>query len=637
VAAPAHAQPIRALAAVGGILWTAATLVSFVFYSRFFHESVAVLAAAQARAAFQKDLAYRRWAAEHGGVYVDVEPDAGSAPPGGPPPRLAFVDPERLTQQVLERERSLGTAAGHVTAFRPGGAAEAHGGWEASALAQLAQGTSEFVELVHGEAQVLRFAAGIPMEPACGRCHEGRSAGELLGAFVVELPMDEYHAVADLQTEGVGIAHAIVWALGLGAIGFAASRATRRVAERERERDARDALETELGHARRLEAVGRLAGGVAHDLNNLLSPILGNSDLALQRAADPELRTDLEEIRAAAQRARVLTRQLLAIGRKQLLKLEPVDATGAVGALVPLLKSLVGDAIEVRVELAEGLPAIRADRAQLEAALLNLAANARDAMPHGGVLRITTSLDEVDPARAARLGVAAGPHVAIALTDSGAGIDEATRVRLFEPFFTTKPGGNGLGLASAHGTFRQLGGTVEVESWPGAGATFRVLLPPAPEGEVPALAPAPERGGGRRGTGTVLVAEDEPAVRRTLCAVLDALGYRVLPAADGEEALAVARAHAGELRALVTDVRMPRLGGPDLCARLRAERPGLATVLVTGHAGDAVARGVAHDAAVLHKPFTPRELADALQSALDLAAAAHGGEPSVRFPDAAVS
>jgi CheY-like chemotaxis protein len=281
-----------------------------------------------------------------------------------------------------------------------------------------------------------------------------------------------------------------------------------------------------------------------------------------------------------------------------------------------MVRRLVGEAIEVRADLAPGLPAVRADRAQLGAALLNLAANARDAMPGGGVLTVTTSLAELDEERATRLGLAAGRCVSIALRDTGVGMDEVTRARLFEPFFTTKESGHGLGLASAHGTVRQLGGAVEVESSVGQGAIFRVLLPTV-EG-APAVIPLPPAPEVPRGTETILLAEDEPAVRRYVSAVLGGLGYRVLAAEGGEEALALARAHDGELHVLVSDLQMPRMGGPELRVRLDADRPGLATVFITGYAGDTL--GPAHaappGALVIAKPFTPAELGLAVRRAL---------------------
>ncbi len=626
--APSHLRSIRLTASAATFTWTGVVVVSFILYGRLAHEGMVALAAAQARASFQKDLAYRRWAAERGGVYVAVDLRTPPNPylhvaerdvvtPGGR--RLTLVNPAYMTRQVLEQERVRGGAAARITSAEPLRPENAPDAWEAAALARIREGASEVVEQVGDDDRpMLRYMGRLMAEERCVRCHVTVRPGELRGGISVEVPMTEFFAVADAQIERVGAGHAVAWALGVLGIALGATRASRRVRERERDREARVALEGQLAHARRLEALGRLAGGVAHDLNNLLSPILGNASLALERVRDGELRQDLEDIQEAAKRARGLTQQLLAFGRKQVLSLEPLDPTEAVEGVVPLVRRLVGDGIEVDVRLERGLPAVRADRAQLGAALLNLAANARDAMPGGGVLRISTSVEELDADRATRLGIAPGRHVAVAVSDTGHGIDEATRARLFEPFFTTKAAGNGLGLASAHGTFRQLGGAVEVESAPGRGATFRVFLPAIGEAAVktPPIARAESA---PRGTETVLLAEDEPAVRRYATSVLSGLGYRVLTAGCGEEALSVARNHPGEIHVLVSDLRMPRVGGPELRARLVAERPALATVFITGYAGDTLgpAAAVPEGTLLVPKPFTPTDLGAAVRRALD--------------------
>ncbi len=623
-------RSIHVYAGAAAIAWTAVALLSFVLYARLAHQGVLALAAAQARASFQKDLAYRRWVTARGGVYVPVSERSPPNPhlhaierdittPSGR--QLTLVNPAYMTRQVLEDERARGGSPGRITSDAPMRPENAPDEWESRAIVKLRSGATEVVEEVDRDHPVLRYMGRLLGEDRCAGCHPDVRPGEVRGGISTQVELPEYFAVADAQIEQVGAAHAIVWALGLIGISGGAVRARRRVGEREREREARDALEQELAHARRLEALGRLAGGVAHDLNNLLSPILGNAELALERLPPGELRQDLEDIREAAERARLLTQQLLAFGRKQVLSVEPIDPSETIEALAPMLRRLVGDAVELRTELAGGLPAVRADRAQLGAALLNLAANARDAMPGGGVLRFATGLEEVGEERAGRVGIAPGPHVSITVSDTGQGIDEATRTRLFEPFFTTKPAGNGLGLASAHGTVRQLGGGIEVESVSGGGATFRVLLPAV--AEAPAVRAAPP-GPAPRGTETVLLAEDEPSVRRYAASVLSALGYHVLSAEGGEEALRLAGHHVGEIHALVSDLRMPRLGGPELRERLAAQRPGIATVFMTGYAGDSLgpARAAPDGTIVLPKPVTPADLAVAVRRVLDARARA---------------
>jgi signal transduction histidine kinase/ActR/RegA family two-component response regulator len=633
---PSPSTTIRLTAGLSIVAWTVAVLVSYELYARHVRAGVVALAAAQARAAFEKDLAYRRWVSERGGVYV--EPDERTPPnPYLRAPRrdvvvadgrrLTLVNPAYMTRQVLEDERRRGGVAARITSARPKRPENGPVGWEAAALGQLAAGAREVVEESLEDPPMLRYMGALVSEPRCVACHPDVRPGELRGGISIEVPLTPYLDVSVAQSERIAAGHAVVWALGAAAVTLTASRASRRNREQERARAQREALEQELAHARRLEALGRLAGGVAHDLNNLLSPILGNASLALDRVQEPELRQDLEDIRDAGQRARILTQQLLAFGRKQVLSLEPLDPSTAVAAIVPMIRRLVGEAIEVRSDFGPGVPAVRADRAQLGAALLNLAANARDAMPEGGTLTLSTGLAEVDAARAARLGLAPGRCVAITVSDTGVGIDELTRGRLFEPFFTTKESGHGLGLASAHGTVRQLGGAMEVESALGRGATFRVLLPVLDDvSAAAARTPPPAAPDVPRGTETVLLAEDDPAVRRYVGAALRALGYRVLAADGGEEALALSRGHRGEVHVLVSDLQMPQMGGPELRARLVAERPRLATVFITGYAGDTL--GPAHaapaGALVIVKPFTPDELGRALRRALDAAAAAAG-------------
>jgi signal transduction histidine kinase len=623
-------RSIRLFAAAAACAWTAALLVSCVAYARFVRRGVVELAAAQARESFQKDLAYRRWVARQGGVYVRPTdhtppnpylpaPDRDAALADGRP--LTLVNPAYMTRQVLDDDRQRGGAVSRITSLNPIRPENGPDPWEAQALAALAGGATEVVDELSAGEPVLRYMGRLVAEERCLGCHaaQGVKLGDLRGGISISIPMASYAAVADAQVERIALGHGVAWLLGVGAIAGTGRRAARRARERERERERRAVLEAELSHARRLEALGRLAGGVAHDLNNLLSPILGNAQLALETMGpDHPLHDDLRDIHDAAERARVLTHQLLAFGRKQVLSVEPIDASATVEALAPMLRRLLGAGIELRTELGAGLPATRADRAQLGAALLNLAANGRDAMPSGGVLTVSTACVEVDCERGARVGLAPGPHVAIAVGDTGAGIDEATRVRLFEPFFTTKPSGNGLGLASAHGTVRQLGGAIEVESAPGAGSTFRILLPAVGEQAVtpgPIPLARPERAGGGE---TVLLVEDEDAVRRTATNVLASLGYRVLAAADGEEALRLVAGRERELGALVSDLQMPRMDGRALHARLAALRPGLPTVFITGFASETLGPATP-GVVVVHKPFTPGELGAALRRVLDAA------------------
>lgn len=387
---------------------------------------------------------------------------------------------------------------------------------------------------------------------------------------------------------------------------------------------ARKSLELQLIQAQKMEAVGRLAGGVAHDFNNLLTAINGYSQLALQRidARDPLYR-DIEEVHKAGQRAATLTRQLLAFSRKQVLQPRVISLNAVVMDVERLLKRLIGEDVELATVLAPDLGSVRADPGQVEQVLVNLAVNARDAMPNGGRLLLETSnveLDAADPRAPADLKP--GRYVLVVVTDTGTGIPDPVKEHLFEPFFTTKePGkGTGLGLATVHGIVRQSGGHIAVESEAGRGAKFRIYLPRV---DVPPE-PAPRPGGGKeawRGQETVLLVEDEPAVRALTKAVLTQAGYTVLEARRGEEALLIRQNHPGTIHLVLSDLVMPGLNGLELVRRLREETPGLRVLFMSGYTDAAIMNaGVLRpDVPFLSKPFTTEALLRGVRDALDAA------------------
>jgi PAS domain S-box-containing protein len=376
-----------------------------------------------------------------------------------------------------------------------------------------------------------------------------------------------------------------------------------------------------LRFAQKMEAVGRLAGGVAHDFNNLLSVIESYSELALEavRPGDP-LRDDLLEIRTAGRRAEGLTRQLLAFSRKQILKPQVLDLDALVLGMERMLGRVLGEDVELRVTLAGTLPPIQADPGQLEQVILNLAINARDAMPEGGVLSIaTTRVDRsVNPARAR--AVAEGGWVRLTVADTGQGMDEATRLQIFEPFFTTKsPGkGTGLGLATVYGIVQQSGGSIAVHSEPNVGTAFDIELPAvstplmAGDDSEPSALP-------KRGEETVLVVEDEPTVRNLVQRILTTAGYRVLLAANAGEALLLFEQHSSPIELVLTDVVMPGMNGKELVERLGRMRPGLKAMFMSGYADEALGERGALDPSVklLDKPFTAGALLRTVRSVLD--------------------
>jgi signal transduction histidine kinase len=378
----------------------------------------------------------------------------------------------------------------------------------------------------------------------------------------------------------------------------------------------------QLAQSRKMEAIGRLAGGVAHDFNNLLTVIKGRSQLILDRL-EPEhpLRRQIALIEQMAERAAALTRQLLAFSRRQTLEPRVVSVNVVVQGIVPMLERLLGEDIELVVQLDPALAAVRADPNQLEQVILNLVANARDAMPDGGMLTIETANAELteDPAEPPH-DVMPGPYVRLTVRDSGVGMDVATQARLFEPFFTTKEvgKGTGLGLATVYGIVRQSGGTITVHSAAGSGSTFEVYLPRAADAGRPGAAvaaPAVITDGGR----TVLLVEDEDAVRELAREILQERRYTVLEARNGREAIEVAARTPGPISLLLTDVVMPGITGPELARRLSAGRPGLKILYVSGHPDRAVAGEARAPGLFLHKPFSPEALAAKVREALDSA------------------
>ena len=388
------------------------------------------------------------------------------------------------------------------------------------------------------------------------------------------------------------------------------------ITAQKRAEEERAGLEQQLRQAQKMEAVGRLAGGIAHDFNNLLTVILGYSGLALERlgGAEAEIRADLAEIQTASERAASLTQRLLAFSRQQVMSPKVLDLNETVARVESLLSRLIGDDIDVATIPARQQLFVKADPAQLEQVLINLAINARDAMPEGGRLTFATELCEIDDATAlATPDAHAGTFAVVSVADTGLGISDATKLHLFEPFFTTKEvgKGTGLGLASVYGTVRQSDGFLTVESEVGRGARFRVFLPLAVEVENGAH---PEQSNGaRRGTETILLVEDEGTVLDFTRQALELHGYRVVGAADPVEALALDVAY----DLLLTDVVMPQMRGGELARRLCQARPGLKTLFMSGYLDGEALLGADGAAAFLQKPFTLDQLAYKVRELLD--------------------
>jgi len=435
-------------------------------------------------------------------------------------------------------------------------------------------------------------------------------------SWLVASSLQYSRVAAQIQRNATGqlaLMATILVAVPLG--GWLLARRERRTQEGQRR------LERQLAESQKMEAIGKLAGGVAHDFNNMLTAILGYASLIYEDApADSPIREQASQIRRAAESAAVLTHKLLAFSRRQVLQTNQFDFKVMLDSLLLLVRRVIGENITVTSETEAGLWPVLADPAQVEQSIVNLAINARDAMPGGGTLQIVArNAPRPNGERRADGDVRPGHYVQITVTDTGTGMDDTIQARMFEPFFTTKPHGKGtgLGLSTVYGFIRQCGGYIGVTSAPGRGTSMELLLPRAPDMAPPSTTPTstPLRADGPKET--VLVVEDEDAVRMLAVESLQRGGYVVIQAASGEEALRVADAFDGAIHVLLSDVVMPGMKGPELAARLRAARPSIRVLLMSGYAADVVTKDDFKEATLLSKPFAPAVLTKAVRQVLD--------------------
>ena len=381
-------------------------------------------------------------------------------------------------------------------------------------------------------------------------------------------------------------------------------------------------LEEQLTHAQRMEAIGHLAGGVAHDFNNLLTVVTGYSELVLRRlSAESPVRQEIEQIKKAGERATTLTRQLLAFSRKQMLQPRVLDLNAVLSDVEHLLRRLIGENIQLTMVLGPDLKRVKADPGQMEQIIMNLAVNARDAMPQGGMLTVGTANVVLDDDYANQhVDVKPGQYVMLAVSDTGIGMDDHTRSHIFEPFFTTKVKGKGtgMGLSTVYGIVKQSGGYVWVYSEPNQGSTFKIYLPriddPIETQDAANLAEELSAG-----VETVLLVEDEEAVRSLVCKVLRASGYTVLESLNPADALRIAREHPDPIHLLLTDVVMPQMSGREVANQVIVLRPSTKVLFISGYTDDAIVHHGVLDpkTAFLHKPFSPDALARKVREVLD--------------------
>jgi PAS domain S-box-containing protein len=387
--------------------------------------------------------------------------------------------------------------------------------------------------------------------------------------------------------------------------------------ERLRRRADRDRLEAQLQQSQRLESLGQLAGGVAHDFNNLLAVISNYAEFVREEAAKPSgqaslasIRDDVRQIKRAAERAAELTHQLLAFARRDVARPRPLNLNEVIADVKQLLTRTLGEHVALKTDLAPGLCPVLMDPGQMEQVLINLAVNARDAMPGGGTLAVTTAICDIDAEHdASRVGLAPGRYACMTISDTGIGMTAEVKARIFEPFFTTKPKGcgTGLGLATVYGIITRAAGHLEVSSEPGAGTTFTILLPATGRD---AVAQPGTRPGWRGGGETILVVEDEPAILEVTRRILSRHGYRVITASSGREAIEVAASHEDGIDVLLSDVVMPQMAGQEAAERIRALRPDVKVLFMSGYThGLLDTHGVvAADVNLIEKPFTEKTL-----------------------------
>jgi len=374
-------------------------------------------------------------------------------------------------------------------------------------------------------------------------------------------------------------------------------------------------MEEQLRDSQKMEAVGRLAGGVAHDFNNILGIISGHAELLESSAASQVERGRAEKIISATEKAASLTRQLLAFGRKQVMSLKLLDLATVLEGVSSMVDCLMGAEIQISIQAKRGLGLVRADQSQLEQVIMNLATNAREAMPDGGIL--TIKIDEYQCGED-QCDLPAGEYICFSVSDTGIGMTKETQARIFEPFFTTRKGGSGLGLSTVYGIVKQSGGYIRVNSAPNQGTTFSICLPKVsgPELERAAEAKKPAHATGNE---TILLVDNEEDLRNAACEYLEGCGYRVLTAGDGRKAVAICDEHKGAISLLISDIVMPKLNGRGLVDHVRKTRPGTSVLIISGYAADAVWRhGIALDpSCFLQKPFTFQVLSTKIRAILD--------------------
>ena len=616
------------------IIWAAGavlcslTIISLVWNCYRLEQVTIEIASQNARSQFQKDLIYRRWASMHGGVYVPPSetttpnphlaniPDRDIITTSGK--KLTLVNPAYMTRQVHELGSQDYGDRGHITSLKPIRPENAPDPWETETLQAFETGKQEMLAVseING-APFLRLMRPMITENSCLKCHavQGYKVGEIRGGISVSVPMAPYLASAARFSLGIKAAHAFILILicsGLFWINRLLNSSTRE----------KEILQNQLYQAQKMESIGRLAGGVAHDFNNMLNVILGYTEMAARRLpADHPQQRFLGEILKAAQRSADLTRQLLAFARKQPALPKILNLNHTIESMLSILKRLIGESITLSFEPEQPIDSIKIDPVQVDQILANLCVNARDAIgDRQGRITIKTSMAKLDEAFCDNHpGFSAGIYVSLSVSDDGCGISKEAIGNIFEPFFTTKGlgKGTGLGLATVYGIVRQNGGLIDVTSQIDIGTTFRLFFPPHHE-ETTTEAQQHSQPITQNGDAMILIVEDEPSVLAITETMLMQQGYNVVTAATPSEALKKASSGDHNFDLLLTDVIMPEMNGAELARKIAGIYPEIKVVFMSGYSANIISpHGVLEKGTFfLQKPFIVEQLAEIVRTAL---------------------
>jgi signal transduction histidine kinase/CheY-like chemotaxis protein len=617
--------------------WTGVVVVSGAWNAWRIQCETRALALTELRTHLEQERAFNLWSVGLGGLYAPVtEATLPNPLLEGMPDRDITVSPSKqltlLCPHVMIPQLGGGQLGRegirhHLASLNPKDPARSPDVWERTALTAFAEGQTEHSEFVEIDGRrVLRLMQPLITEPGCLPCHgpQGYNVGDIRGGLEAWTDMGSYNQEVRNDRVAVAKTHGLFWLLGLIGIRVATRRIRRSMAERDRVEAERRKLEARVQQVEKLESLGVLAGGVAHEFNNLLTGMLGHTSLALEALpAESPVCDLLQKTQREVQRAAELTRHMLALSGKGRFVVEPIDLNRLIADMGGLLGVTLPKGVHLSYNFAAHAPCAEADAGQLRQIVMSLVMNASEALANeSGVITIATGTVAYDPADLSEpwlpAELPAGTYACLDVADTGSGMDAATLDKIFDPFFTTKFAGRGLGLPAVLGIVRGHRGAINVRSEVGLGTTVRVLLPRSERTVEARPAPPAPSATRRPGAGTVLIADDDPAILEAASMSLDRLGFRVLTARDGCEALDVFRQHGPEIDAVLLDLTMPCLDGAGAFHELRRLRADVPVILTSGYSEHEIRRRYTdtHQAGFIQKPYLPSALAAKLRDAL---------------------